>query len=130
MIDLPFMDPYESKYTARRNEADRVQLASDIVRLEELKNVNLGQVFAPATTEYDTSGFTQSTKSLNGMKNTGTPMHGQGTVMPFVPSTYNVDNKKIVDAKEIHNYPMDGYNNNSSHRQLSRFNNMHWAAGI
>ena len=41
-----------------------------------------------------------------------------------------VDNKKIIDAKEVHNYPMDGYNNNSSHRQLSRFNNMLATSGI
>ena len=114
----------------RKNEKDAAKLTADKLKLEELKAVNLGQIFAPATTSYDTSGFTQSTKSLNGMKITGTPMHGQGKDRTFMPSTYNVDNKKIIDAKEVHNYPMDGYNNNSSHRQLSRFNNMLATSGI
>ena len=64
------------------------------------------------------------------MEITGPPIHGQDKVRTFMPSTYNVDNKKIIDAKEVHNYPMDGYNNNSSHRQLSRFNNMLATSGI
>jgi len=92
-----------------------------------------GQIFAPGgveTKDFNMSGETQSTKSLNDMKITGPPIHGQDKVRTFMPSTYNVDNKKIIDAKEVHNYPMDGYNNNSSHRQLSRFNNMLATSGI
>ena len=81
-------------------------------------------------TKFSASGDTRSTKSLNGMEITGPPIHGQDKNRTFMPSTYNVDNKKIIDAKEVHNYPMDGYNNNSSHRQLSRFNNMLATSGI
>ena len=98
---------------------DNEYLALDPVKIAEV-----------GTSQFAFANYTNSTKSLNGMEITGPPIHGQANAMPFMPSTYNVDNKKIVDAKEIHNYPMDGYNNNSSHRQLSRFNNMEWAAGI
>jgi hypothetical protein len=98
---------------------DNEYLALDPVKIAEV-----------GTSQFAFANYTNSTKSLNGMEITGPPIHGQDKVRTFMPSTYNVDNKKIIDAKEVHNYPMDGYNNNSSHRQLSRFNNMLATSGI
>ena len=95
---------------------------------QEYQALDPVQIAEVGTSQFAFANYTNSTKSLNGMEITGTDRTSSPSA-DFNPTTV-VDNKKIIDAKEIHNYPMDGYNNNSSHRQLSRFNNMEWAAGI
>ena len=74
------------------------------------------------------SGNTQSTKSLNGMKITGTDR----TSSPSADfnSTTVVDNKKIIDAKEVHNHPMNPGNINVTALQLAKYNNMLATSGI
>ena len=118
---------------ARKTEAyqSKENVTEKLKTLEkEYQDLNPVQIAEMGTNQYVFDNYTNSTKSLNGMEITGPPIHGQDKVRTFMPSTYNVDNKKIIDAKEVHNYPMDGYNNNSSHRQLSRFNNMLATSGI
>ena len=71
--------------------------------------------------DFKTGGDTQSTKSLNGIEITGTNRTSSPSAN-FNPTTV-VDNKKIIDAKEIHNHPMNADNNNFTVRQLARYNN-------
>ena len=74
------------------------------------------------------SGNTQSTKSLNGMKITGTDRTSSPSA-DFNPTTV-VDNKKIIDAKEVHNHPMNPGNINVTALQLAKYNNMLATSGI
>ena len=78
---------------------------------------------------YDTSGYTDSTRTLNGMKITGTDRTSSSPSANFNPTTV-VDNKKIIDAKEVHNHPMNPGNINVTALQLAKYNNMLATSGI
>ena len=105
----------------KKNEKDAAKLTADKLKLEELKTVDLGQIFAPKTTNYNTSGETQSTKSLNGMKITGTDRSFGASAN--LTTVNNVDNSKVVDASQDYYSDLNAKNVNFTHMQLSRLNN-------
>ena len=80
------------------------------------------------TSQFAFANYTTSTKSLNGMEITGTDRTSSPSA-DFNPTTV-VDNKKIIDAKEVHNHPMSSSNSNLSVMQLARYNNGQAVLGI
>ena len=105
-------------YQSKENVTEKLETLE-----KEYQNLNPVQIAEMGTNQYVFDNYTNSTKSLNGMEITGPPIHGQDKVRSFMPSTYNVDNKKIIDAKEVHNHPMNADNINFTVRQLARYNN-------
>ena len=73
--------------------------------------------------DFKTEGDTQSTKSLNGIEITGTNRTSSPSAN-FNPVTVNnVDNKKIIDAKEINYHDLQSQNINFTVRQLAKYAN-------
>ena len=109
---------------ARKTEAyqSKENVTEKLETLEkEYQDLNPVKVAELSTNKYVFDNYTNSTKSLNGMKITGTDRSSSPSAN-FNPTTV-VDNKKIIDAKEIHNHPMNADNNNFTVRQLARYNN-------
>jgi len=108
---------------ARKTEAYQKKAGPETMKALDAEYRALNPVEIPKiqTNQYVFDNYTNSTKALNSMATTGT-VRSSSPSADFNP-TYNVDNKKIVDAKEVHNHPMNAANINFTHTQLSRLNN-------
>ena len=117
---------------ARKTEAyqSKENVTEKLKTLEkEYQDLNPVQIAEMGTNQYVFDNYTNSTKSLNGMEITGTDRTSSSPSANFNPTTV-VDNKKIIDAKEVHNHPMSSSNSNLSVMQLARYNNGQAVLGI
>ena len=117
---------------ARKTEAyqSKENVTEKLKTLEkEYQDLNPVQIAEMGTNQYVFDNYTNSTKSLNGMEITGTDRTSSSPSANFNPTTV-VDNKKIIDAKEVHNHPMNPGNINVTALQLAKYNNMLATSGI
>ena len=104
-------------YQSGENVTEKLKvLEQEYQALDPVKIAEVG------TSQFAFANYTNSTKSLNDMAITGTDRTSSSPSANFNPTTV-VDNKKIIDAKEVHNHPMNADNINFTVRQLARYNN-------
>tara|TARA_R110002167_G_scaffold37917_1_gene118561 strand:- start:44 stop:1465 length:1422 start_codon:yes stop_codon:yes gene_type:complete len=123
----------EGNTSGRFNRVEYGSVAEMTARIQELKkdNVFLGaytqaeisEMTGASSGNYVFDNYTTGTKSLNGMTPTGTNRTSSPSAN-FNPVTVNnVDNKKIIDAKEINYHDLQSQNINFTVRQLAKYAN-------